>query len=345
MSGVNYHGYTHRPAALGGTDPIRAFGNAVYEIKIYEDNNFVLPGDGAFYWPIPAELDDSEIISVEAGVSTVSSSGNIEIQLRHFDTNGTSDAGDVLSTKCIIEATEKNSKTAATQSVITGGTRVVAWGDWLRVDVDAAGTGAMGLTLMVTLTPSPLGSIAVTGAKGDPGGITDWKGAWNSGTTYTASQAVSSGGSTYVAITGSTAVEPGVTGGWQTYWQLLQTGHSVTTLAYVLNGNGYVLDTGIKGPGMPIYFACTIVEATLLSDWVGSVVVDIWKDTYGSYPPTNADSITASAPLTLSGANKTTDTTLTGWTKTISAGDVLRFNIDSCTGITALTIGLKVTRS
>jgi hypothetical protein len=60
----------------------------------------------------------------------------------------------------------------------------------------------------------------------------------------------------------------------------------------------------------------------------------MWKDTYANYPPTVADTITASAKPTLSTAIKAEDSTLTGWTKTVTAGDVFGFSVDSATTVT-----------
>ena len=96
---------------------------------------------------------------------------------------------------------------------------------------------------------------------------------------------------------------------------------------------------------MRIPFACTINRVTMMADQSGSIVVDIWKDTYANFPPTDADSITASAPPTISSAQKSQDSTLTGWTTSISAGDFLAFNVDSCSTITRVTISLKVEKS
>lgn len=101
------------------------------------------------------------------------------------------------------------------------------------------------------------------------------------------------------------------------------------------------ITTGIKGD-LYIPFACTISAVTMLADQSGSIVVDIWKDSYANFPPTDADSITASAVPTISSATKSQDTTLTGWTKSISAGDILRFNVDSVSTITRLTLTLTV---
>jgi hypothetical protein len=118
----------------------------------------------------------------------------------------------------------------------------------------------------------------------------------------------------------------------------------LATLTFVIDGGGAAIATGIKGD-LEIPFACTINQVTLLADQSGSIVVDSWKDTYGSYPPTGADSITASAKPTIASAAKSQDATLTGWTTSIAAGDILRFNVDSATSIQRCTLALKVTRS
>src|SRR5690349_856367 len=102
------------------------------------------------------------------------------------------------------------------------------------------------------------------------------------------------------------------------------------TLNFVIDGGGSTITTGIKGD-LLVDFACTITGVTLLADQSGSIVIDIWKDTYANFPPTDADSITAAAPPTISTAAKSQDTTLTGWTTSVAAGSILRFNVDSAT--------------
>jgi hypothetical protein len=93
-------------------------------------------------------------------------------------------------------------------------------------------------------------------------------------------------------------------------------------------------------------FKCDIDRVTLLADQSGSIVIDIWKDTYANYPPVNADSITASATPTISAATKDQDSTLTGWTTAIAAGDILCFAVEgAATDITRCTAALKVSRS
>lgn len=121
----------------------------------------------------------------------------------------------------------------------------------------------------------------------------------------------------------------------------MATNVKTTTLVFIIDGGGSAITTGIKGD-LIVDFGCTIQSVTLLADQSGSIVVDIWKDTYANYPPTNADSITASAKPTISTATKSQDSTLTGWTTSISAGDILRFNVDSITTCQRVTVALKV---
>lgn len=118
-----------------------------------------------------------------------------------------------------------------------------------------------------------------------------------------------------------------------------------TDLVYFLDGGGSVIATGAAKGALPVDFNCTILEAVLLADQTGSLVVDIWKDSYANYPPTIADTIVASAPPTISSATKSKDTTLTGWTTAVTAGDILKFNVNSCSTITWAVVKLKVVKT
>lgn len=112
---------------------------------------------------------------------------------------------------------------------------------------------------------------------------------------------------------------------------------------FIIDGGGSTITTGTKGD-LSIPFVCTITSWTLLSDQSGSIQVDIWKDTFGNFPPTDADSITAAAPPLISSGNRGTGSSLTGWTTSIAAGDILRFNVDSVTSIQRVTVALYMTR-
>jgi hypothetical protein len=116
-----------------------------------------------------------------------------------------------------------------------------------------------------------------------------------------------------------------------------------TAIIFEKDNNSTVLPTGVMGDTQ-VPFDCTITGVTVLGDVAGSAVIDIWKDAYAAYPPTVADTIVAAAKPTLSSATKYNDTTLTGWTTAIAAGDTLRFNLESVVSFTRLTIILRVKR-
>jgi hypothetical protein len=201
-------------------------------------------------------------------------------------------------------------------------------------------TGVQGITGQ-TGVQGVTGDIGVTGATGV--GITGVTGA----TGETGPTGVGVTGATGVGITGVTG-QTGPTG---------PTGVGVTgatgptgpagdvAIPFIIDGGGSVITTGQKGH-IEVPFACTINRVTLLADVAGAIVVDIWKTTYAGFPPADGNSITASAVPTISATNqKSQDSTLTGWTTSISAGDVLAYNVDSATTITRLAVVLRVTRS
>lgn len=123
----------------------------------------------------------------------------------------------------------------------------------------------------------------------------------------------------------------------------------VLDIAFVIDGAGAAISTGLKGY-LEIPFACTINQVTLLADRSGSIVVDIFKCTYSQFDassthPVSGDKITASAPPTISSTTKSQDATLTGWTTSLSAGDILAFNVNSATTVQRVTLSLKVTKT
>lgn len=144
-----------------------------------------------------------------------------------------------------------------------------------------------------------------------------------------------------VVLEGLTAVGPqGVTG------VMGATGPGISTfdLPFVIDGNGSEIPVGVAGE-LFINNDLTLLGWTVLADQVGSIVIDIWKDTYENYPPTDDDSMPgASGNLpTISSEVKGQAVTLTDWSSvSLSEGDTLRFNVDSCSSITRATLILKV---
>ena len=125
-------------------------------------------------------------------------------------------------------------------------------------------------------------------------------------------------------------------------WNATHTSNEVWNFGF--SNGGSVLATGVQYD-VVIPASGTITGWTLLADQSGSVVIDIWSDTYANYPPVVGDAITASAKPTISSATKATSTTLTGWTTALVAGRTLRFNINSVSTITRVTLALSITTS
>lgn len=164
------------------------------------------------------------------------------------------------------------------------------------------------------------------------------------------SYATITAGLTYGAAGDIAASDPGDAAAAGSVGEVADAGHvharlnETIVVNFVIDGGGSAIATGIKGD---VYcpFAFDIDSVTLLADQTGSIQVDIWKDSYANFPPTDADSITASAVPTISSATKSQDATLTGWTVSVAAGDILRFNVDSATTVTRVTLALAGTRT
>lgn len=114
------------------------------------------------------------------------------------------------------------------------------------------------------------------------------------------------------------------------------------SITFVVDGAGSAITTGEKSASVRVPWNGTITKATLLADQAGDAVVDVWKDSLANFPPTVADSICGAAKPTLAAAQKSEDTTLTGWTTQVVAGDVFKINVDSAATLTHLTLILEV---
>lgn len=114
-------------------------------------------------------------------------------------------------------------------------------------------------------------------------------------------------------------------------------------LNVVIDGGGAAITPGIKGD-VELPWSGVIGRATLLADQTGSIVVDIWRSSYTGFPPTSAGRITGTTPPTITSGVRSQDAVLSGWTTAFPAGDILRFNIDSCAAIQRVTLSLLLTR-
>jgi hypothetical protein len=114
----------------------------------------------------------------------------------------------------------------------------------------------------------------------------------------------------------------------------------VVAIPFIIDGGGSAITTGQKGH-IEIPFACTITGWTLLADQSGSITIDTWKDTYGNFPPTVADTMWGTKPA-LSSAQKAQ---ATGLSIAVTAGDIIAYNVDSATTVTRVTLSFTATKS
>jgi hypothetical protein len=115
-------------------------------------------------------------------------------------------------------------------------------------------------------------------------------------------------------------------------------------IEYVIDGGGAPIATGQKGH-IQVPYAGALNSWTLLADQPANVTLDIWKDTLANFPPTALGSIVAAAPPTLTAAQSSQSSSLTGWSRTFNAGDILAFVVTANDSAQRLTLSLIGTRS
>lgn len=90
-------------------------------------------------------------------------------------------------------------------------------------------------------------------------------------------------------------------------------------------------------------FAFTVTGWKVVADASGSIVVDVKRSTYSGFPTTST--IAGSEKPTLSSAQKAEDTSLSSWTTSIAALDVLHFIVDSAATVKKVTVILTGTKA
>jgi hypothetical protein len=174
--------------------------------------------------------------------------------------------------------------------------------------------------------------------------------AWNdlpyfaAGTTWHNGTGVPSGGlgddGDYYLRTSTGAIYVKATGTWSMVFSgsgSLGTG----AVGATFDGGGAVLTAGVYVDVL-VPFNCTIDAATVVANQTGSIELSVLADPYASFPPTTD---IAPNPPEIVSADKSRDTTLTGWTVALTAGTVVRFGIVSCSAIQRATLTLEVTKT
>jgi len=84
----------------------------------------------------------------------------------------------------------------------------------------------------------------------------------------------------------------------------------------------------------------TVTGWTVIADQSGSIVVDVNRATFTNFPTTS--SIAGTELPTLSGTQKAEDLTLSSWTTSLNARDVLEFEVDSASTVQLVTVALRL---
>ena len=146
------------------------------------------------------------------------------------------------------------------------------------------------------------------------------------------------------------------------YPELLGTGSSITTkylrgdnswqtlslvvpITEVIDGGGAVIQAGSK-KYISIPYAGTLSGWRVIADVAGAIVVDVKRSTYSAFPTTST--IAGTDKPTIAATNQKAENAgpLSNWGSTaIAAGDILEFNVDTCTTITWCAVILNLTRS
>lgn len=138
------------PDALAGSE----FGKRTVAVQVNgsaSGSTALVTGDGQAVLPIDTIMNGMNVIAVKAFVTTVSSSGAVTVNIRRSRRSSATarTVVDILSTALTIDASEFESADA-TAAVINTANDDLITGDMLLIDIDASGTGVLGLTVLIT---------------------------------------------------------------------------------------------------------------------------------------------------------------------------------------------------
>lgn len=115
-------------------------------------------------------------------------------------------------------------------------------------------------------------------------------------------------------------------------------------IVYVFDGCEAPIAVGVKA-GISVPFNCTIQSWTLTGAPSGSITVDVLKTGYAGWPTLTGASITGGAKPAITAGQKGSSSNLTAWSPNLLEGDIIVFNVESCSAITLATLTLKVIRT
>ena len=119
-------------------------------------------------------------------------------------------------------------------------------------------------------------------------------------------------------------------------------GAGTSDLVANFDGGGALLPSGDSRAYYECHTNGTILGWALTGSPVGSLVVDVW--TRAGAIPTGADSITGGNSPALVSSGSSGSTVLTGWSTTVSVGDIFGFSLSGASSITLSALTLTIRR-
>ncbi len=123
----------------------------------------------------------------------------------------------------------------------------------------------------------------------------------------------------------------------------IQAKNKYANIQFIIDGGGITITTGEKGH-IDVGFKCKIIGWKVYGDAVGSIQIDIWKDSYDNHPPTVDDTITGADKPNLVAASKNRNLAVDDevWSVDLERGDTLAYKVDSAATVKRVTVVLLV---
>jgi hypothetical protein len=121
---------------------------------------------------------------------------------------------------------------------------------------------------------------------------------------------------------------------------LVTTADLTRTIVFLIDNGSVDMPPGSKGY-VSLDVSGTIESWTILSEDTGSVAIDIKKTSYDDFPNNFTSIVGGDFPILIDQSKNKNDI-LTNWDKTLNVGDILDFDVLSCSGISKCTLTLKL---
>jgi len=138
---------------------------------------------------------------------------------------------------------------------------------------------------------------------------------------------------------------------WKSYHEVVDEGaNNVFDISHYgafglsIDNGSMPITIGQKGY-ITIPYSATIYGWDLIGNTSGTCVIDLWKTTLSSFPPTSANTITGSQMPTLSNQMINRNDALTGWTTSINANDILAFTVLTASTVSRVNLTIKTIKN